>query len=316
MTQTAPLRLAFAGTPDFAVPALRALIASEHQLAAVLTQPDRPAGRGRKLTASPIKKTALAAGVPVLQPDTLRDEAIQAAIDALELDLMIVAAYGLILPQVVLDSPNLGCWNIHASLLPRWRGAAPIHRAILAGDEQTGVCIMQMEAGLDTGPVLLADALPIRADDTTGSLHDRLADLGSRLIIEAIDQRERLSPQAQSQQGVTYAEKLSKQESQLDWQQPAVALERKIRALDPWPVAATDIHRQRLRIWAATVVEGSAPPGYIRQVSAEGIDIGTGDGILRITALQKPGARRLPVGEFLNANPIPLGYVDGEQSSD
>lgn len=309
MTALPPLRLGYAGTPEFAVPALATLIESTASVVAVLTQPDRPSGRGRKLTASPVKQTALAASIPVLQPSSLRDPATQQAIDALDLDLLVVAAYGLILPMAVLESPRLGCWNIHASLLPRWRGAAPIHRAILAGDEQAGVCIMQMDAGLDTGAVLARKSEVIDAKDTTGSLHDRLARLGAELLVNTIQRRRDLVPEPQPETGVTYAEKLSKTEAKLDWQRSALELERQIRAFDPWPVATAKIQGYSLRIWAADVVAGSAPVGFVRRADAAGIEIGTGAGILRITELQKPGSRRVSVAEFLNANAIELGDV-------
>ncbi len=305
------LRILFAGTPDFAAMPLQALLDAGHTVEAVLTQPDRPSGRGRRLTASPVKQLAQQAGIAVLQPRSLRDEEIQAQLADRRPDIMIVVAYGLILPQAVLDIPHLGCWNIHASLLPRWRGAAPIQRAILAGDEQTGVCIMQMEAGLDTGPVLLSEALSIGGDETAGELHDRLADLGARLLLQAIAQPDELVPQPQPAQGVTYADKLSKAEAALDWSKPAVELARQVRAFNPWPVATAQLRSGdqplALRVWQAQAWPGAAPPGLVRRANANGIEVGTGDGVLRLTVVQKPGGKAMPVAQFLNATRIDVG---------
>jgi methionyl-tRNA formyltransferase len=301
-----PLRLVFAGTPDFAVPSLAACIASGAEVVAVYTQPDRPAGRGRKLAASPVKQAALEAGIAVEQPETLRDKAARARLAAYAPDLMIVVAYGLILPKSVLALPRLGCWNVHASLLPRWRGAAPIQRAILAGDAETGVDLMQMEAGLDTGPVLLEARTPIAADDTGGTLHDRLAALGAETLADGLARVMRgdvLAARAQAEAGVTYAHKLDKAEAKLDWNLPARALARTVRAFDPWPVAEAEIHGERVRIWSAEAIEGAvdAAPGSIVATSREAIDVATGDGCLRIRELQRDGGKRVAVRDWLNA---------------
>src|SRR5579885_1808087 len=304
-----PLRLAFAGTPEFAVPHLAACRRDGVDIVAVYTQPDRPAGRGRRLQPSPVKQAAIEAGLPLRQPRTLRDRAVQRELAVLELDLLVVVAYGLILPEAVLGSPRLGCWNVHASLLPRWRGAAPIQRALLAGDRETGVCLMQMEAGLDTGPVLLSRALAIAADDTAGTLHDRLAALGAALLGEALERTlagERLAPRPQPDEGVCYAAKLDKAEARLDWREPAVLLERKVRAFDPWPVAEAELAGERLRIWRATVAAeaaNAAPPGTIRRATREGIDVVCDAGVLRILEVQRAGGRRIAVADYLNARP-------------
>ena len=303
---TAPLRLVFAGTPEFSVPSLEACLASGAEVVAVYTQPDRPAGRGRKLTASPVKQTALAAGVAVEQPQTLRDKAARAHLAAYAPDLIVVVAYGLILPRSVLALPRLGCWNVHASLLPRWRGAAPIQRAILAGDAETGVDLMQMEAGLDTGPLLLRRTTPIAPDDTGGRLHDRLAQLGADVLGEGLARvlrGERLVATPQADSGIAYAHKLDKAEAKLDWTDSAEALARKVRAFDPWPVAEAEIHGERLRIWSAEAVAGdvTAAPGSVVAQHRDALDIATGAGLLRIHALQRDGGRRMPVRDWLNA---------------
>ncbi|WP_300616061.1 methionyl-tRNA formyltransferase [Dokdonella sp.] len=302
----APLRLVFAGTPDFAVPCLRACLASGAEVVAAYTQPDRPAGRGRRLAPSPVKQAALAAGIAVEQPETLRDEAARARLAAYAPDLIVVVAYGLILPKSVLAIPRLGCWNVHASLLPRWRGAAPIQRAILAGDAETGVDLMQMEAGLDTGPVLLEKRTAIAADDTGGTLHDRLAALGADVLAEglsAVLRGETLAAAPQPAEGVTYAHKLDKAEAKLDWSDSAAALARKVRAFDPWPVAEAEIHGERVRLWSAeAVVETtSAAPGTLVATHRDAIDVATGDGLLRIRELQRDGGRRVAVRDWLNA---------------
>ncbi|MBX3700333.1 MAG: methionyl-tRNA formyltransferase [Dokdonella sp.] len=307
---SSPLRLVFAGTPEFALPSLQACLASGAQVVAVYTQPDRPAGRGRQLAASPVKQAALAVGVVVEQPQTLRDAEARARLAAHAPDLMVVVAYGLILPRAVLALPRLGCWNVHASLLPRWRGAAPIQRAILAGDAQTGVDLMQMEAGLDTGPVLLEARTPIDAGDTGGSLHDRLATLGAQVLDEALTRvlrGETLPARPQAEGGVTYAHKLDKAEARLDWQAPAAALARAVRAFDPWPVAEAQLDGERVRIWQAQALPtpATAPPGSIVAASAEGIDVATGEGILRIGALQREGGRRISARDWLNARRAP-----------
>jgi len=305
------LRLAFAGTPEFAVPHLRACLSAHVEIAAVYTQPDRPAGRGRRLAPSPVKQAALEAGLPVEQPQSLRDEPARARLRALDLDLFVVVAYGLILPRKVLALPRHGCWNVHASLLPRWRGAAPIQRALLAGDTHTGVCLMQMEAGLDTGPVLLERRIPIAPDDTGGSLHDRLAALGAQLLGEGLAsllRGEPLQAHAQRGEGVTYAHKLDKAEARLDWNEPALALERKVRAFDPWPVAEAVLDGERLRIWAARALprNASAAPGSVLASTREGIDVACGEAsMLRILELQRDGGRRMSVADYLNARREP-----------
>ena len=300
------MRLIFAGTPEFAAVALRALLAAGHEVPLVLTQPDRPAGRGMALQASPVKQVALAAGIEVYQPPTLRDAEAQARIAALGAEVMVVAAYGLILPQVVLDMPRLGCINIHASLLPRWRGAAPIQRAILAGDAETGVGIMQMEAGLDTGPVLHEGRVVICADDTALTLHDKLAELGARLIVEALDGRG-LTPSAQPAEGVTYAAKLDKAEAPLDWRRTAGELDRQVRAFNSFPGATASLAGQTLKVWAARPEDGHAPAGEIVAVGRDGLVVGCGSGTLRLLEVQKAGGKRLPVGDFLAGTPLKTG---------
>ncbi|MCC6596394.1 MAG: methionyl-tRNA formyltransferase [Rhodanobacteraceae bacterium] len=305
-----PLRLVFAGTPEFALPSLHACLASGAQVVAVYTQPDRPAGRGRQLAASPVKQAALAAGLVVEQPPTLRDADARARLAAHAPDLIVVVAYGLILPRAVLALPRLGCWNVHASLLPRWRGAAPIQRAILAGDAETGVDLMQMEAGLDTGPVLLEARTPIGAEDTGGSRHDRLAALGAQLLGEALARvqcGQALPARAQPDSGIEYAHKLDKAEARLDWHEPAVLLARKVRAFDPWPVAEALLEGERVRIWSAQAVPGAAgaAPGSVVAASAEGIEVATGDGRLRIRELQREGGRRSRARDWLNARRAP-----------
>ena len=310
MNPQPPLRILFAGTPDFAVPPLQASIAGGFEPVAVLTQPDRPAGRGRRLQASPVKRAALEAGIEVFQPATLRDEESRQQISQWRPDLMIVVAYGLMLPADILEIPRHGCWNIHASLLPRWRGAAPIQRAIEAGDEQSGVCIMQMDEGLDTGPVMHSLAVPIGAEETGGSLHDRLADAGAVALMHCV--RELASGQApearpQAKEGACYARKLEKSEARLDWNQPAVVLERRIRAFNPWPVTWCMIGNERTRIWRAAVVDtdSAGTPGAVRNADRNGIDIVTGQGVLRLLELQRPGKRRMPVADYLNAGSLP-----------
>ncbi|MDQ7994280.1 MAG: methionyl-tRNA formyltransferase [Luteibacter sp.] len=304
-----PLRVVFAGTPDFAVPCFEACRTSGADVVAVYTQPDRPAGRGRKLAASPVKEAALAAGVPVEQPESFKAQADRDRLAAHAPDLMVVVAYGLILPRKVLAIPRLGCWNVHASLLPRWRGAAPIQRAILAGDEESGVDLMQMEAGLDTGPVLIERRTPITGDDTGGSLHDRLSALGADALAEGLRRvmnGETLVARAQAEDGVEYAHKLDKAEARLDFSLTAIALERKVRAFDPWPVAEADIAGERLRIWSARAIDAETAgttPGQVLRVSREGIDIACADGALRLLAVQRPGGRRIGIVDYLNARP-------------
>lgn len=300
------MRIVFAGTPEFAVPCLEAVLASGHELVAVYTQPDRPAGRGRALAASPVKQRALAAGVPVEQPENFKSIESRQRLAAYRPDLMIVVAYGLILSQKVLDLPVHGCWNVHASLLPRWRGAAPIQRAIAAGDAETGVCLMRMEKGLDTGPVYLRRAAPIAAEETGGSLHDKLAALGAELVAEGL---QRLAagtlplPEAQSEIGVEYAHKLDKREAVLDLERPAIELERQVRAFTPWPVAELVLGGERLRVHAARAMPSTShrTPGDIIHADREGIDVATGDGVLRLTRVQREGGRPVSAREYLNA---------------
>ncbi|WP_031567928.1 methionyl-tRNA formyltransferase [Rheinheimera texasensis] len=299
---TTPLRIIFAGTPDFAARHLQALLDSEHQVIAVYTQPDRPAGRGQQLQASPVKQLALQHDIPVFQPKSLKKAPAQQQLAALDADLMVVVAYGLILPQVVLDTPKLGCINVHGSLLPRWRGAAPIQRALWAGDTETGVTIMQMDAGLDTGAMLSIASLPIEATDTSSTLYDKLAVVGPQALVEALQDLPALQAKAQPQQdsAANYAEKLSKEEAQLDFNKAAVALEREIRAFNPWPVSYLQLGIHQLKIWQARVEAGSAQPGQVVRVDKKGIAIGTAEGLLVIEQLQPPGKKAMAVVDFLN----------------
>lgn len=305
------MRIIFAGTPEFAAHTLEALLGTEHEICAVYTQPDRPAGRGRKLTASPVKQLAVENNLPVQQPLNFKTEEARQLLAEYQADLMIVVAYGLLLPQTVLDTPRLGCINIHASLLPRWRGAAPIQRAILAGDTETGIGIMQMEASLDTGPVLAEANCPINEDDTAKILHDRLAKLGATTLLETLANIATLQQQAQPQDNALscYADKLKKQEASIDWQQPAINIARQINAFNPWPVAQTTWQEKVFKIWSATVLDtnSSVIAGDVIAVSREGIDIATGDGVLRATQIQVPGKRAMSVSDFLNANVIAIG---------
>ena len=300
------MKIVFAGTPDFAALSLNALLAAGHDIALVLTQPDRPSGRGMVLRSSPVKIAAEASGIDVFQPLTLKDPATQERIRAVQADAMIVAAYGLILPQAVLDMPRFGCINIHASLLPRWRGAAPIQRAIEAGDTESGVCIMQMEAGLDTGPVLLSGHVPIAADETAGTLHDKLADMGARLIVETLAKLP-IDAVVQPEIGVTYAAKIEKAEAQIDWRRPAREIERQIRAFNPFPGAAGTLDGAAIKVWRSELVAAVAPPGTVVSVERSGIVVACGDGGLCLTELQKAGGKRLPVAQFLAGNPIAPG---------
>jgi methionyl-tRNA formyltransferase len=300
-----PLRIVFAGTPDFAVPALR-VAAARQEVVAVYTQPDRPAGRGRGLAASPVKLEALKRGIPVLQPESLKSELTRDALRALQPDLMVVVAYGLILPQSVLDIPRFGCWNVHASLLPRWRGAAPIQRALEAGDEETGVCLMQMERGLDTGPVLLEQRLAIGPAETGGQLHDRLAALGAQVLADGLGLlRAGIRPVAKMQplEGVTYAHKLDKAEAKLEWARPAELLARKVHAFNPWPMAEAQVAGERLRIHGAIALplRHGVAPGSLLQATRDGIDVACGEGALRIRVLQRDGGKAITAADYLNA---------------
>lgn len=298
------MRLVFAGTPDFAATALKALLATHHQVVGVYSQPDRPSGRGRKLTPSPVKQVALEAGIPVFQPQTLKTADAQQELRGLDADVMIVAAYGLILPQAVLDTPRHGCLNIHASLLPRWRGAAPIQRAIAAGDSETGITIMQMDAGLDTGAMLLKAVTPIKDSDTGGSLHDRLAELGGDAIVKALWHLEKgeLSGELQDDTRACYASKLSKEEGHIDWTLDAPAISRLIRAFNPWPGTYTDLEDLRIRIHEAEILEDTSDkhPGTVIRRNREGVDIACGLESLRITRLQLAGSRPQSVNDLIN----------------
>ncbi len=300
------MKVAFAGTPEFAATALRAILAAGFEVPLVLSQPDRPAGRGHKLQPSSVKAVAQAHGIAVDQPEKLRTPEQQAALRAAQADVLVVAAYGLILPQSVLDLPRAGCINIHASLLPRWRGAAPIHRALEAGDSQSGITIMQMDAGLDTGPMLLRRALPITADDTGGSLHDRLAALGAVMIVEALHAiaAGSISPTTQPTEGTSYAAKILKAESALDFRQPAATLERKIRAFDPSPGCSATLAGNAVKIWQTECVSAQGEPGRVLTVDDEGILVACGEGALRLIVLQKAGGRRLTAANFLRGNPL------------
>ncbi len=300
---TEPLRIVFAGTPEFAAEHLKALLDSPYEIVAVYTQPDRPAGRGQKLMPSPVKQLALEHHIPVMQPPTLRAPEAQAELAALKPDLLVVVAYGLILPQVVLDIPRLGCINSHASLLPRWRGAAPIQRAIEAGDSESGVTVMRMEAGLDTGPMLLKSVTPISADDTGGSLHDRLAKLGPPAVIEAIAglAAGTLQGEVQDDSLATYAHKLNKDEARIDWNRPAVELERVIRAFNPWPICHSTLNGEALKVLAATLADAQGEPGQILAASKDGLIVGCGAGALCLTRLQLPGGKALNFSDFFNS---------------
>ncbi len=314
MSNNLNLRIIYAGTPEFAVPALQRLLGHGFRPVAVLTQPDRPAGRGRRVQASPVKQAAEAANIPVYQPASLAAPEVVAHIAELQADLLIVVAYGLILPLTILNLPRHGCWNIHASLLPRWRGAAPIQRAIEAGDSETGVCIMQMDEGLDTGPVLHRIVLPIETNETGGSLHDKLATSGAEALLSCIDALARGTPPApvrQSEQGISYARKLLKAEAQIDWHETARQLERRVRAFNPWPVTWCTIDTERTRIWDAIHEKRDHhdPVGTVLKADKTGIEIATGKQILRLLELQPAGGKRISAAEYLNSRTLP-GQLD------
>ena len=304
------LRVGFAGTPAFAQQALQAILDAGFNVVVALTQPDRPSGRGMQLTPSPVKQLASSHGIPVEQPVSLRNDEAQALVRGYNLDVLVVVAYGLILPQAVLDMPRYGCLNIHASILPRWRGAAPIHRAIEAGDQETGVCIMQMDAGLDTGGVVDEARLTIQATDTTALLHDRLAVLGAERIVAVLQQLAAgatLTAVPQAEVGVTYAHKLEKQESLLDLQAAAHALDRKIRAYNPFPGAVLHSGEQPIKIWGAHVVRGAGEPGQVLSSDDTGVVVACGEGALCLEVLQSPGGKRLKAADFLRGHPLPVG---------
>ncbi|HDZ8877671.1 methionyl-tRNA formyltransferase [Aeromonas dhakensis] len=299
------LKLIFAGTPDFAARHLAALLSSDHEVVAVYTQPDKPAGRGQKLTASPVKELALAHDLPVYQPASLRKEEAQAELAALGADLMVVVAYGLILPKVVLDTPRLGCINVHGSLLPRWRGAAPIQRSIWAGDAETGVTIMQMDVGLDTGAMIRKVSCPIAADETSASLYDKLAELGPQALVDTIDAMAAGDTAAEAQDDAlaNYAEKLSKEEARIDWSMEAVTIERCIRAFNPWPISWFEVADQTIKVWQAEVItqDHGQRAGTLLKADKQGIDVATGKGVLRLLTLQPPGKKAMSVTDLLNS---------------
>jgi methionyl-tRNA formyltransferase len=300
------MRLAFMGTPDFSVAILSALLDAGHDVVCVYAQPPRPAGRGHKEQLTPVHAFAAQRGIAVRVPKSLKSEAEQQAFRALDLDAAVVAAYGLILPQAILDAPRHGCLNVHASLLPRWRGAAPIQRAILAGDAETGVTIMQMDAGLDTGAMLLVESLPIAADTNAASLHDALAVLGARLIVEALARHDALPRVKQPEEGVTYAHKLAKDEGRLDWSRPAVELERQIRGLTPWPGVWCQVGEERLKVLAAGLAEGAGPPGTVLD---DALSVACGSGALRLLRVQRAGKGPMEAADLLRGFAIPRGSV-------
>ncbi|MFG0762129.1 methionyl-tRNA formyltransferase [Aeromonas media] len=299
------LKLIFAGTPDFAARHLAALLSSDHEVVAVYTQPDKPAGRGQKLTASPVKELALAHSLPVYQPASLRNEAAQAELAALGADLMVVVAYGLILPKAVLDTPRLGCLNVHGSLLPRWRGAAPIQRAIWAGDAETGVTIMQMDVGLDTGAMIRKVSCPIAFDETSASLYDKLAELGPQALVDTLNAMAAGDTAAEVQDDAlaNYAQKLSKEEARIDWSMEAVAIERCIRAFNPWPISWFEVAEQTIKVWQAEVIDSDhgQSAGTLLKADKQGIDVATGKGVLRLLTLQPPGKKAMSVPDLLNS---------------
>ncbi len=289
------VKIIFMGTPDFSVPVLEALHAAGHDIVAVYCQPPRPAGRGKKDRQSPVQRRAEALGLMVRHPVSLKGVEEQVAFAALDADVAVVVAYGLILPQVVLDAPRHGCLNIHASLLPRWRGAAPIHRAVMAGDAQTGVCIMQMEAGLDTGPVLLREATDIGVEETAGALHNRLSGMGARLVVDALARLPDLTPHAQPEHGVTYAAKIDKAEARVDWTRPAVEVDRLIRGLSPFPGAWCDVQGERVKLLGSRLADGAGAPGQV----LGGFTIACGEGAVEVTRAQRPGKKAMSADEIL-----------------
>ena len=300
---TEKLRIIFAGTPDFAAKHLEALVASEHDIVAVYTQPDRPAGRGKKLTPSAVKVLAETHNLPVMQPASLKDDEAQQALASFDADLMVVVAYGLLLPKTVLETPRLGCINVHGSILPKWRGAAPIQRSIWAGDEETGITIMQMDEGLDTGDMLHIVKMPIGDNDTSASLYEKLADLGPSALIEVVDNLSAFTPEKQDNAKASYAKKLSKDEARIDWKMPASQLERNIRAFNPWPVAWTVADGNNIKVWQATVLTESTDvaPGTVLRADKKGIVVATGEGALSIQTLQIPGKKAMSAADVINA---------------
>jgi methionyl-tRNA formyltransferase len=304
------MKLVFAGTPEFAAVSLEALLAARHEVTLVLTQPDRPAGRGLKPQVSPVKRLALEHGLRVYQPTTLKDPAAIETIRALHPEVMAVAAYGQLLPPAALALPPRGCVNVHASLLPRWRGAAPIHRALLAGDAETGVTIMQMDEGLDTGAMLIRRAIPIAPEDTTGTLHDKLAALGAQLLVEALASNP--VPREQDAAAATYAPRIRKQDAEINWRRPAAEIERQVRAFDPAPGAHTTLDNEGIKIWRASLAGGAGGvPGMVREADSEGIVVACGQDALRISELQRAGGRRLPVSAFLSGHKLAPGVRFG-----
>ncbi len=305
------LRLVFAGTPEFAIPSLRALLDGGHHVVGVFTQPDRPAGRGRKLAQSPVKRLALERNLPVHQPTTLRGQA--PLLESLRCEVVVVVAYGLLIPRSILDLPTLGCVNVHASLLPRWRGAAPIARAIEAGDRVTGVTIMLMDEGLDTGPILAARETPLGVGDTAGLVHDRLARVGADLLLRTLVQLQQgtIQPRPQDDGQATFAPKIAKAEAVIDWQRSAAEIERKIRAFNPWPVAQMEVRRQRIRIWSAVAVaeDAGAAPGTVVSLDERGVSVQCGHNVLIMTELQREGGKRLRAKEFVNGFPLHIGEI-------
>lgn len=305
------MKIVFAGTPTFAAAALAALHDHGHEIVAVLTQPQRPSGRGMKVQPSAVAQEAAKRGLTVLEPPTLKDAAFQAQLRAFKADVFVVAAYGLLLPQAVLDIPPRGCLNIHGSLLPRWRGAAPVQRAIEAGDTETGICIMKMDAGLDTGPVLLETRIPIAPDETSTSLFEKLTRTGAQAIVDTLVRFDQLQPTPQPLEGATYAKKILKEEARIDWREPAAIIERRIRAFDPFPGCETALGGTKLKIWRATADENApnSAPGLVFASSAERVLVQTGQGALSLKVVQQPGGKRLPIGEFQRGHPIACGSI-------